>query len=105
MNERLSPFGGFAAAMLLGPLSHSRAQGVDYIKAHYTKHEYQIPMRDGVRLFTTVFSPMDTTQTYPLLMVRTQSGARPYGDESIPPRSLARAIRPRQARRGQIHPA
>src|SRR5436309_1785162 len=36
------------------------AQGVDYIRSHYTKYEYQIPMRDGVRLFTAVYVPKDT---------------------------------------------
>ena len=41
------------------------AQGLDYVKAHYTKYEYRIPMRDGVRLFTAVYVPKDTSQTYP----------------------------------------
>ncbi len=27
------------------------------IKAHYTKQEFRIPMRDGVRLFTIVYAP------------------------------------------------
>ena len=26
-----------------------------YFKAHYEKHEYRIPMRDGVNLFTSVY--------------------------------------------------
>src|SRR3989442_741542 len=73
-----------AVVILFGPLQRVHAQGSDDIKAHYTKHEYQIPMRDGVRLFTTVFSPKDTTQSYPLLLVRTQSGARPYGADEYP---------------------
>ena len=30
----------------------THAQGLEYVKAHYTKHEYRIPMRDGVKLFT-----------------------------------------------------
>lgn len=60
------------------------SQGVEYVKAHYTKHEYQIPMRDGARLFTAVYSPKDMTETYPLLMVRTQSGLRPYGPDQYP---------------------
>src|SRR5262245_24551717 len=60
------------------------AQGVEYIKAHYAKHEYQIPMRDGARLFTAVYAPKDTTQTYPLLIIRTQSGLRPYGPDEYP---------------------
>ena len=29
----------------------------EYIKANYTKHEFLIPMRDGVRLFTSVYTP------------------------------------------------
>jgi uncharacterized protein len=60
------------------------AQGLDYVKAHYTKTEHQIPMRDGVRLFTAVYAPKDTSRTYPLLMIRTQSGIRPYGVDQYP---------------------
>ncbi|MGZ3318330.1 MAG: hypothetical protein ACXU95_13640, partial [Isosphaeraceae bacterium] len=30
------------------------AQGVEYVKANYTKYEFRIPMRDGARLFTAV---------------------------------------------------
>jgi len=37
----------------------STAQGVDYVKAHYTKYDFRIPMRDGVRLFTSVYVPKD----------------------------------------------
>lgn len=55
------------------------AQGLDYVKAHYTKTEHQVPMRDGVRLFTAVYTPKDTSQKYPILLMRTQSGIRPYG--------------------------
>ena len=29
------------------------------VKANYTKYEYRIPMRDGVRLFTAVYVPKD----------------------------------------------
>ena len=49
------------------------------VKAHYTKYEYRIPMRDGVKLFTIVYVPKDTSQSYPFLMTRTISmecGAR-----------------------------
>jgi predicted acyl esterase len=51
-----------------------RAQGVEYVKGHYTKAEYQVPMRDGVRLFTAVYTPKDTSRDYPILLARTQSG-------------------------------
>lgn len=51
------------------------------IRKGYTKYEYRIPMRDGVRLFTAVYVPNDasTTKTYPLLMVRTPYSVAPYG--------------------------
>lgn len=57
------------------------AQGLEYVKAHYTKFEYQIPMRDGARLFTAVYVPKKTDQPHPLLMIRTQSGVKPYGSD------------------------
>ena len=49
------------------------------VKAHYTKKEVYIPMRDGVRLFTSVYIPKDTNKTYPILMQRTPYSVGPYG--------------------------
>ena len=34
------------------------AQGVDYVKAHYTKREYQVPMRDGARRHNSRSAPL-----------------------------------------------
>jgi uncharacterized protein len=65
-------------AVLLTPLP-AHAQGVEEVKARYTKYEYRIPMRDGVRLFTSVYVPKDQDQTYPILMLRTPYSVRPYG--------------------------
>ncbi len=53
----------------------------DYVKAHYTKYEYRIPMRDGARLFTSVYVPKDTSQRYPILMDRTPYSVAPYGED------------------------
>lgn len=50
-----------------------------YIQLHYVKHEYKIPMRDGVKLYTAVYVPRDATKTYPFLMKRTPYGNLPYG--------------------------
>src|SRR5262249_32494588 len=55
------------------------AQGLEYVKAHYTKYEYKIPMRDGARLFTAVYVPKDPSQSYPILMTRTPYSVAPYG--------------------------
>lgn len=50
-----------------------------YIRSHYRKFEYRIPMRDGVKLFTAVYSPYDQSQTFPILMMRTPYSVAPYG--------------------------
>ena len=55
------------------------AQGVEYVKANYTKYEFRIPMRDGARLFTAVYVPKDRSQTYPILLSRTPYSVQPYG--------------------------
>jgi putative CocE/NonD family hydrolase len=58
-------------------------QGPDaeYIKANYTKYEYQIPMRDGKKLFTSVYVPKDQSKTYPIMMDRTCYSVAPYGPD------------------------
>jgi hypothetical protein len=53
------------------------------VKAHYTKFEYRVPMRDGVRLFTIVFVPKDVG-TFPILLTRTPYGIAPYGADAYP---------------------
>src|ERR1700749_98397 len=50
-----------------------------YIKNNYTKYEYQIPMRDGKKLFTAVYVPKDKSKTYPFMMDRTPYSVGPYG--------------------------
>lgn len=52
------------------------------VKASYTKYEYTIPMRDGVKLFTSVYIPKDTTQKYPIMLNRTPYSVGPYGADS-----------------------
>jgi putative CocE/NonD family hydrolase len=54
-------------------------QGLDYIRAHYTKYEHRIPMRDGKRLFTSVYVPKDMSQKYPIMLDRTPYNVAPYG--------------------------
>ena len=49
------------------------------IRASYTKFEYRIPMRDGVKLFTAVYLPNDVSVTYPILLRRTPYSVGPYG--------------------------
>ncbi len=49
------------------------------VKEHYTKYEYRIPMRDGVHLFTSVYVPKDSSNSYPFLIDRTPYNVGPYG--------------------------
>ena len=58
--------------------------GVDLVRATYTKYEYMVPMRDGVRLFTSVYAPKDASQRYPFLITRTPYSVSPYGVDHYP---------------------
>jgi putative CocE/NonD family hydrolase len=49
------------------------------VRAHYTKFEFRIPVRDGKHLFTSVYVPKDTSKQYPFLMTRTPYSVAPYG--------------------------
>ncbi len=64
------------------------------LREHYTKYEYQVPMRDGAKLFTAVYVPKDGSKPYPFLMVRTpysvsvadgHEGKNAYGEDHFPP--------------------
>jgi hypothetical protein len=57
----------------------------DYVRAHYTKYEFRILMRDGKRLFTAVYVPKDAAAgPYPFLMDRTPYSVGPYGEDQYP---------------------
>jgi len=60
------------------PASPSDRQS--YFERHYRKSEHQIPMRDGVRLFTQVYSPIDQSELHPIILFRTPYGIPPYGE-------------------------
>ncbi len=50
-----------------------------WIRDNYTKMEINIPMRDGVKLFTAVYMPNDKSEKHPILMIRTPYSCAPYG--------------------------
>ena len=56
------------------------------IQSNYTKTEYQIAMRDGVELYTAVYTPRGSASPLPILLTRTPYGVGPYGSESYPKR-------------------
>jgi putative CocE/NonD family hydrolase len=55
------------------------AQSVEFVKANYTKYEYMVPMRDGKKLFTSVYVPKDESERWPIMLTRTPYGVSPYG--------------------------
>jgi hypothetical protein len=79
-------------AALAGGSIGLTGQGLDEIRANYTKYEYRVPMRDGVKLFTSVYVPKNQSQTYPILLSRTPYSVAPYGSSayktSLGPSSL-----------------
>ena len=75
----LAPAFGLAGA-------EDASKPLDETRSHYTKHDYRIAMRDGVKLFTSVYVPKDRSQAYPILMQRTPYSVSPYGIDQYPTR-------------------
>src|SRR5437588_52504 len=73
---RRAPVGLLAVLAIASPLF---GQGLEEVKANYTKYEFRIPMRDGKRLFTAVYVPKETSRSYPIWLNRTPYSVRPYG--------------------------
>jgi hypothetical protein len=97
-----------ALGLLTAPLdahAQRRAQpdalDTAWIRANYTKREALIPMRDGVKLFTSIYTPRDTNKRYPVLMERTTYGVAPYGADAFR-RTLGPSGTPRFAQEGFI---
>ncbi|OUS16853.1 X-Pro dipeptidyl-peptidase [Nonlabens dokdonensis] len=52
----------------------------NYVKENYTKTVHKIEMRDGIKLYTVVYAPKDTSRDYPIMLQRTCYSVRPYGE-------------------------
>ena len=53
----------------------------EYVRDNYDKQELMIPMRDGVKLFTSIYTPEKKSQKYPILLNRTPYTVAPYGKD------------------------
>jgi putative CocE/NonD family hydrolase len=70
----------FFATATVRPQAPPKPDALEFeVKEHYTKYEYRIPMRDGVRLFTAVYVPKDSSRPHPFLISRTPYSVSPYG--------------------------
>jgi putative CocE/NonD family hydrolase len=54
------------------------------VRARYEKSIHYVPTRDGVRLFTIVYTPRDQSEKYPILLMRTPYGIGPYEPDAYP---------------------
>lgn len=72
--------------LAVGPAASDGGDVAEYIRAHYTKFEYRIPMRDGTELFTLAFVPNDASEenSYPMLLARSPYSVGPYGVDRYP---------------------
>ncbi|RRQ46818.1 CocE/NonD family hydrolase [Chryseobacterium sp. SC28] len=55
------------------------------VQDNYTKKEVYIPMRDGTKLFTIIYTPKDISKTnkYPIILNRTCYSIAPYGETNF----------------------
>lgn len=76
----------YALLLLFSPFI-SLAQNADsvWFVNNYTKKEISIPMRDGVKLFISVYQPKDNAEKHPILMERTPYSCAPYGKDAYRP--------------------
>ncbi len=81
---RKTPWLVLAATALALAAASARVQtpAAPDIRALYTKAEHMVPMRDGAKLFTIVYTPKDQSQAVPFLLHRTPYGSPPYGPDA-----------------------
>lgn len=82
----MNRFVWFLFLILPGWIARAQTNAGGYVRDHYQKFEYKIPMRDGVNLHTIVYVPKDASASkkYPFLMQRTCYSVAPYGPDTYP---------------------
>ncbi|MGK0329591.1 MAG: putative CocE/NonD family hydrolase [Polaribacter sp.] len=81
MINSLSKNRGAAALLNFGKDSIPDAEKDNtLIQQNYTKEEIQIEMRDGVKLFTSIYAPRDKSISYPILITRMPFNSEPDKD-------------------------
>jgi len=71
--------------LLLTPLAiyaqnSNAAADSTWLVTHYTRRDVNIPMRDGIKLYTAIYEPKAKDEQHPILMNRTCYSIAPYGD-------------------------
>jgi len=70
-----------AALIALAAAARLQAQEAPSIPEVYAKREVSIAMRDGKKLFTSIYAPKDVSKPVPILLTRTPYGVGPYGPD------------------------
>jgi putative CocE/NonD family hydrolase len=72
--------------LFLAVFTYAQTNSLDsaWVKENYYKVEQMIPMRDGIKLFTAIYIPKDSTEKHPILLRRTPYSAAPYGVNNFP---------------------
>lgn len=79
MGRSLHRFVFFAALAIGVPSAFAQLE----VAALYNKAEIMIPMRDGVKLFTAIYTPKDKSKPSPIILTRTPYSCRPYGPTAM----------------------
>ncbi|QHV96922.1 CocE/NonD family hydrolase [Spirosoma endbachense] len=66
--------------VLISVCSYGQNPDSTWFRTNYTKKEQYIPMRDGTRLFTSIYLPKDNSEKHPILISRTPYSCAPYGE-------------------------
>lgn len=73
----------FSVSLTAQAPSAAQNELAKYITDNYTKREVMVPVRDGVKLFTSIYEPKDKSQKYPILLNRTPYTVSPYGADKF----------------------
>src|ERR1051326_1371413 len=73
----------FSICLLPSYICHSQNQDSAWIVSNYYKIERMITMRDGKKLFTSIYIPKDSSVKHPIMMTRTPYSCAPYGENKF----------------------
>src|SRR5664279_2399311 len=83
MKSKTNPHFNPAILIIFLALSSSAyPQSLELLKQKYDKQEVYITMRDGIKLFTSIYTPRNNSTTHPILLNRTPYDIEPGGKES-----------------------
>lgn len=74
------------AVAIGGPKTLPAQTPVNSVQKNYLKQSFRVPMRDGKKLYTTVYTPRDLSKPYPFMLNRTPYSVQPYDDQRYPGR-------------------